>query len=619
MVRVRILAAVLALFALAMGMVPQAYGDNGRGNGQNPGIGRGRPGEPDDRAVYLVNQVSTREERTAIVQTGAVIDEIGDTYVLITATPAEAEQIRSLGFAVESFAIALDFPPADSNYHNYAEMSSVISQYASAYPSIVQRFSIGKSYEGRELWAVKISDNVTVDEAEPEVLLVGLHHAREHLTVEQMIYLLKLFTENYGRDSRITNIVNTRELLLVFNLNPDGGEYDVATGSYRSWRKNRQPNAGSTYVGTDLNRNYGYKWACCGGSSGSTSSDTYRGPLPFSAPESARLRDFIESRVVNGVQQISTAITFHTYSELILWPFGYTYDDVPSDMSQDDWNVFRTMGQAMANTNGYAPKQSSDLYITDGDMTDWAYGVQGIFAYTFEMYPKGSSPGFYPPDEVIPAETARNREAVLYLAEMSDCPYRAIGKDAQYCVNGSTGQQKVLFYDDFEVDRGWTVNVSGTDTATSGRWERGDPEQTSSGGVKQTGSVVSGNLNLVTGRLAGSGAGAYDIDGGLTSVRSPAITLPSTGNVTLSLHYYLAHGNNSSADDFIRVKVVGSTTSTVLDIKGAAVNRDAVWARAQVSLNAFRGQTVRILIEAADLGGASLVEAAVDDVKVIHH
>ncbi len=91
----------------------------------------------------------------------------------------------------------------------------------------------------------------------------------------------------------------------------------------------------------------------------------------------------------------------------------------------------------MAATNGYTPEQSSDLYIADGTSIDWMWGNHGIWAYTFEMYPGSSGGGgFYPPDEVIPAQTTRNREAVLMLAEYADCPYRAIGKEAQYCGGG---------------------------------------------------------------------------------------------------------------------------------------------------------------------------------------
>ena len=83
------------------------------------------------------------------------------------------------------------------------------------------------------------------------------------------LYTLRMLTDEYGVDQQITDLVNSREIWIVFDINPDGGEYDIATGTYRSWRKNRQPNAGSSFVGTDLNRNWGYRWGCCGGSSGS--------------------------------------------------------------------------------------------------------------------------------------------------------------------------------------------------------------------------------------------------------------------------------------------------------------------------------------------------------------
>lgn len=385
--------------------------------------------------LYKIQNVKTKEVRSEIARTGVSIEEVGPDYVMVTASPQETLQLKKLGFNLQADLSIRpeDFPGYDSAYHNYNEMVAEINRVVSTYPSITKKFSIGKSYENRELWAVKISDNVQVDENEPEVLYVSLHHAREHLTVEMALYLLNTLTSQYGSDSRITNIVNNREIFIVFNLNPDGGEYDISTGSYKYWRKNRQPNSGSSYIGTDLNRNYGYKWGCCGGSSRNPSSETYRGASAFSAPETARMRDFINSRVINGKQQIKTLISFHTYSELILWPYGYTYADVPSDMTSDDNLVFKTMAQQMARTNNYTPQQSSDLYITDGDMMDWAYGAHKIFAFTFEMYPKTSNPGFYPPASRIPTETARNREAVLYLAEQADCPYRTIGKESTYC------------------------------------------------------------------------------------------------------------------------------------------------------------------------------------------
>lgn len=174
-----------------------------------------------------------------------------------------------------------------------------------------------------------------------------------------------------------------------------------------------------------------------------------------------------------------------------------------------------------------------------------------------------------------------------------------------------------VFSDDFETARGWTVNPLGTDMATLGLWERGDPAATTSSGTKQLGTTVSGVNDLVTGRLAGAAAGDHDLDGGVTTIQSPAIALPSTGTLTLSFSFYMAHGTNSSSADFFRVRVVGATTALVFEELGAANNDDAVWESRSVSLNSFAGQTVRIRIEAADASTASLVEAAVDDVRIV--
>jgi choice-of-anchor B domain-containing protein len=178
--------------------------------------------------------------------------------------------------------------------------------------------------------------------------------------------------------------------------------------------------------------------------------------------------------------------------------------------------------------------------------------------------------------------------------------------------------QTPVWADDLETARGWTANPSGTDTATAGAWERGDPEATSNGGTAlQQGTTTSGGNDLVTGRLAGTSAGVHDIDGGETTVRSPSISLPASGTLTLGFSWYLAHLNNASTADYLRVGVVhAGGTTTVFQQVGAASNRAGSWATATVDLSAYAGQPVRILIAAADAGGASLVEAGVDDVRI---
>ncbi|GLW11832.1 hypothetical protein Misp01_69600 [Microtetraspora sp. NBRC 13810] len=582
--------------------------------------GAGASAEPPPNRQYRVQGPSTAEQRSAVARTGAAIDEVAGNSVVVTATEGEVAEIEKLGHRVTpllkpstpALPQPQDFPPADSGFHNYAELTAVVNQVVADHPAIARKISYGTSYEGRDLMAIKISDNVGTDENEPEVLFTHHQHAREHLTVEMAIYLLNLLTDGYGSDSRISGLVNSREIWIMPDLNPDGGEYDIATGSYRSWRKNRQPNPGSTSVGTDMNRNWNYNWGCCGGSSGSTSSETYRGTAAESATEVRAVADFVRSRVVGGVQQIKAHIDWHTYGELILWPYGYTTNDTGPGLTQDDRDAHAALGQNMASTNGYTAQQASDLYITDGSIDDWLWGVHKIFSYTFEMYPVGS-PGFYPPDEQIGPQTSRNREAVLRFLEYADCVYRIIGKDVQYC--GATPPVTV-YSDTFESATGWTVNPAGTDTATVGQWERGDPAATSSSGAKQLGTTVSGVNDLVTGRLAGAAAGDYDLDGGLTSVQSPPITLPASGTLSLAFSWYLGHGSNSSSADFLRARVVGATGSTVFQQLGAASDRDAAWSTATANISSFAGQTVRLVFEANDSSAASLVEAGVDDVRI---
>ncbi len=191
---------------------------------------------------------------------------------------------------------------------------------------------------------------------------------------------------------------------------------------------------------------------------------------------------------------------------------------------------------------------------------------------------------------------------------------------AVWTLGGDGGSQEppggTVYSDDLETDTGWTVNPDGADTATAGAWERGTPQPTNWSGTTLQLAAAGGSGALVTGAAAGSGAGSYDLDGGTSSVQSPAIALPA-GSKTLSFSWFFAHLNNSSADDRYRVRVVGPNGSTtVLDQAGAAVNRAGSWQTQSADVSAYAGQTVRILVEAADAGSGSLVEAGLDNLKI---
>ncbi|MEU6036419.1 M14 family metallopeptidase [Actinomadura sp. NPDC047616] len=418
--RPRVLGAVLAALVLVLVALPTAAGASAPAPG----------GAASDR--YVVTGARTAEQRTQVARTGAAIDTVRpDGALEVSALPAEIAAVRRLGLRVTALTTPEPGPTAAAtSYHTYAETLAEIDSVVAAYPQIARKFVAGRSYQGRDIVGVKISDNAATDENEPEVLYIANIHARERLTNEQALYLIGVLTREYGSTSRITNLVNSREIWIIPITNPDGQVYDMTsdTSSGRGWRKNRQPNP--TATGTDLNRNFAYRWGCCGGSSPTGSSETYRGTAAESAPETKVIADFVRSRRVGGVQQIKVFLDIHSYGGLVLWPFGYTYSDtVAGAMSADEEATHRTIGRQLAASNGYTPQQSSDLYITDGTTDDWTWGDQRIFSFTFEL--AGGS--FYPSPANIETLTQRNREALLTLTEYADCPYRAIGKQTQYC------------------------------------------------------------------------------------------------------------------------------------------------------------------------------------------
>ena len=510
-----------------------------------------------------------------------------------------------------------NFPSYDSAYHNLPEMVAEINQAAINYPNLVRISSIGKSYQGRDIWIAKVGHDVSVDHGDPEVLVDALHHAREHLSTEQALVLLKWLTTGYGHDATITSLVNTRVVWIIFALNPDGFRYDLTGGPFRGWRKNRQPNAGTTAVGTDLNRNYSYRWGCCGGSSGNPATLTYRGISAFSAPETRALRDFVASRVVDGVQRIKTHVTLHTNGKLILWPYSYTHAAIPADMTTLDHAGLVAMAKGMAKLNGYTAEQSSALYISDGDEIDWLYGTYRIFSYTFELYPRDTGTvlgDFYPDDSHIAAETARNKGALLRLITRASCPYADLG--VAY-VRADCGPM----YDDLEINRGWTRNTAGTDSATSGLWQVGIPKATAdAGGARQLAKAWSGRSVAATGLAAGASANANDVDGGTTTLRSSAVTLPANAaNVgPLTFRFVFAHDAKSTAEDSfaVLVETPDGTRTPVFTLTGGPTNRAAAWSSGSASLAAFAGQTIRVVVAATDGGADNLVEAAVDDLRI---
>lgn len=377
--------------------------------------------DSDDLTYWMKIKASNKYQRTELENLGIPIEIVKDDYVISYGSKENVDLLTKKNILIASAPLLLpsDFPGKDAIYHNYAEITEAVKKLANDNPDIIALDSIGKSVEGRDLWHLRISTDLATSKNKPAALFVGGHHAREHLSIDVPLRLTQRFIEGYrAGDARIVRLVQNREIHLIPIANPDGAEYDIESGNYKMWRKNRRNNNNGSW-GVDLNRNYGFKWGT-GGSSTNSSQDTYMGPTPFSEPETLAIKTFVEQQ-----HNINTLLSFHTYSELILYPWGHSYNPI-SDMK--DFSVFKKMAEKMSEWNKYKPQQASALYIASGDTTDWAYGAQHIFAFTFELDPTNTlgGAGFYPGPGVIPEVVQKNWEPFLYMMEYADNPYRVL-------------------------------------------------------------------------------------------------------------------------------------------------------------------------------------------------
>jgi carboxypeptidase T len=381
-----------------------------------------------DPRFWITVSASTKEERTRLLEMGLSIEEISPTAVsgIVHSDSLPAFETKSVAmlsktplarFAASAFK---DFPSQDAAYHNYQEMYDRLKALETANPDIASLFSIGRTSEGREIWTLRINSSAkgVRPSSKPGAVFQGAHHAREHLSVEVPLLFAVWLLENRA-NSDVKRLIDTLDIYIQPMINPDGAEFDISTGKYKWWRKTRSQQSGGNF-GADLNRNYD-SWWCEAGASNSPWADTYCGPSPFSEPESRAVRDFVKAR-----PNLKTMISYHTYAELILYPWGGKYEDIPD---QNDLKVFRTLAEGMARLTGYTAQKSSDLYAATGDSCDWAYAEAGIFAFTFELSPAGGGWGgggtFYPGAGVIEKTVRDNVQAALYLLRNTGDPRKA--------------------------------------------------------------------------------------------------------------------------------------------------------------------------------------------------
>ncbi len=344
-----------------------------------------------------------------------------DGYIEIITTEEGFRELDRLGFKSEiihpdivAFNQSRLTPNKDmGGYKTLDEINAWIDNFIALHPTFVSaKQQIGTTIEFRPMWAFKVSDNPNIDEDEPEILYTSAIHAREVITPELLIYFLTHLANNYGTDPTVTDLVDNREMWFVLNVNPDGYRYNqtIAPNGGGMWRKNRRQNPDFISHGIDLNRNFGYMWGYDNsGSSPDMDDDTYRGPSAFSEPETQAIRDFITAH------NFIITVYYHSYSNLVLWPWGYAYIYTPEQ------NLFQAIGDSIATFNGYNPTVSWGLYRTNGASDDWGYGEQTTKNknYSFTIEVGSQSDYFWPPLNRIPQLTSENLPGNLLLAKLA--------------------------------------------------------------------------------------------------------------------------------------------------------------------------------------------------------
>jgi carboxypeptidase T len=345
-----------------------------------------------------------------------------------------------ISFSVSLFGgtpVAAAEPSGFEFYKTYAETEEIIDNAVANAPDLARKLSIGQSAEGRPIWAIELTaDIANGEQGRPEVVIDGLTHARERASAEMAVYMIRVLTNNYGVDTklgrRVTRILDRTVVWIIPMLNPDGAEFDFAGGTFHDWSKNRQPTPGTSDIGTDIGRNFGFKWACCTSGAGDPAGATYRGPSAWSAPETRAWGEFIQGREFNGKQHVTQSLSIHAGTRKVLWPMAYTSENLPDTMATDDRAAFVALAKGIASRNNYDKMQRGDQAISDGAPDDWAYYTEGVFALTLDMA-KGKTRRYYPSLNELNNDLVRNRSAVLWFLEQADCPFRAAGLGAEHC------------------------------------------------------------------------------------------------------------------------------------------------------------------------------------------
>ncbi len=371
-------------------------------------------------------------------------------YIDLLLLPNEKAKLLAEGYQFENLVGESGIRyRAESCYYTYQKMVEELRYLSATYPDICQLDSFGGTwgkeygqdslwgkYEGYDhtIWAIKISDNVSQEEDEPNYAIFGGHHARELISTSVTMYQINKLVKEYATDPTIKELVDNRQIWYMPMVNPDG--YTRAMEEYKKgysprWRKNIRDNNKNRKIdegfmgiicpdGVDPNRNYGYKW---GSAEKDPQKATYQGEKAFSEPETQAVKKLLDSRHFVG------GISYHSYSELVIFPYGYAAGAIAPD-----FDAMNELAIAMAKTipaekqpsGHYKPSPITDLYPASGGTDDYAYGVGGTLFYTVELATK-----FAPEEHKVEKICSDNQKALeLLLTRDTHATIRGVVTDS---------------------------------------------------------------------------------------------------------------------------------------------------------------------------------------------
>jgi len=587
-----------------------------------------------------------------------------------------------------------------TGYKQLTDIYTYMDTQVAAHPDLVTKADIGDTIQSRDIFSFTITapdepGNLAADR--PVILWNGCQHAREWVSPMTVTYIASKLIDDADSDPEVAALLSSVRFVIVPVSNPDG--YLYSWSGERYWRKNRRNNAGSSFFGVDLNRNWDSVAFGGDGTSPDPSSDVYHGGSPFSEPETTAL-----SNLANSFgDDLASHIDYHTYSQLILWPLGYATGLVTPEPDRTNFiNLSGDMSALIQSISGefYDPIQSWLLYPAAGTCSDWFYDDRGVTSFTVELRPDAGAgfDGFSPPDTIILPTAQENYEAAKLFATRTtqamslahdpllvvhaDTPtpvtmtaspgiseidpstavlhtrmgsvgsfdsvamvdsgsstYTAhlpgapCGQSIEYyfsadslsgvsmthpiggessALNALSQEINIAFEDDMESNTGWVVGQP-SDSATTGVWERADPQQTDA--QPENDHTASGSMCWITDGDAGTSVGSFDIDGGATTLTSPTLDASAAGDGA-ELVYWRWYSNNAGAspnEDSMLVQISDNNGGSWSTLEIVTENANA-WVEKRFP--APNSSQVLVRFIASDLINGSIVEAGVDDLRI---